>query len=276
MNLLRRGDNLRPKGIWHAVHLRQGQIIGRRRILNDVVTVGVNHMLDVMFGKAVTKSQNPTWYMGLISNSPSPTLLTSDQLSSHSGWSEETSYSGNRKAWNDADAASRAKGTSSVSSFTMTGAADIYGAFLCSLDTGSSPVNEVQTLTVGGTPTGGVFRLKFEDQVTGDIAYNASAGTVQTALEALSNVGAGDLVCSGAGLPGADVVITAAANLAGKRLQVIGPDGMGLTGGTPTISVVQTTPGNPGILFAEGAFADGVLSVITSDVVQLTYSLSLA
>jgi hypothetical protein len=47
--------------------------------------------------------------------------------------------------------------------------------------------NEVQTLTVEATA--GSYTLEFEGQKTGDIAYNASATAVQTALRALSTVG---------------------------------------------------------------------------------------
>jgi hypothetical protein len=47
--------------------------------------------------------------------------------------------------------------------------------------------NEVQTLTVEATA--GSYTLEFEGQKTSDIAYNASATAVQTALRALSTVG---------------------------------------------------------------------------------------
>src|SRR3954465_8763162 len=48
--------------------------------------------------------------------------------------------------------------------------------------------NEVQTITVTGTPTGGTFTLTYSTQTTAAIAYNATAAAVQTALEALSNI----------------------------------------------------------------------------------------
>jgi hypothetical protein len=54
------------------------------------------------------------------------------------------------------------------------------------------PDNTVYTVTVTGSPTGGTFKLT--SHVDGDtrrpaaIAYNASAATVQAAIEALSNV----------------------------------------------------------------------------------------
>lgn len=107
---------------------------------NDPTTEGVNRLWDTFFGKGTPLTQIDPWYIGLINNTPSPTLAQADVLSSHSGWAEFTSYSGNRKAWVDADSASRAKGTTTVSTFTMTGSGDIYGIFLASVASGTSGV----------------------------------------------------------------------------------------------------------------------------------------
>lgn len=60
-----------------------------------------------------------------------------------------------------------------------------------------SYTDEVQTATITGSPTGGTFRLTFNGQQTGTIAYNATSGAVQTALEGLSNVEPGDIVVTG-------------------------------------------------------------------------------
>lgn len=57
--------------------------------------------------------------------------------------------------------------------------------------------NEIQVVTIGGTVTGGTFTLTYAGQTTGNIAYNASAATVDAALEALSNIGAGDVTTTG-------------------------------------------------------------------------------
>ena len=45
--------------------------------------------------------------------------------------------------------------------------------------------NEVQTVTVNGSPTGGTFTLTFRGATTSGLAYNAAASTVQTALQGL-------------------------------------------------------------------------------------------
>lgn len=57
--------------------------------------------------------------------------------------------------------------------------------------------DEVQTITITGTPTGGNFTLTFDGQTTGNIAHNANAAAVQAALDALSNVDPGDIVVTG-------------------------------------------------------------------------------
>lgn len=47
---------------------------------------------------------------------------------------------------------------------------------------------EVQTLTIGGSPTGGTFTVSAQGQTTAAIAYNATAAAVQTAINKLDGV----------------------------------------------------------------------------------------
>lgn len=101
---------------------------------------------------------------------------------------------------------------------------------------------EVQTLTITGTPTGGTFTMTYAGQTTASIAYNATAATVQTALEALSNIGAGNVACAGGPLPGSAVTVTFTGELASKDV-VLMTTTDSLTGGTaPASSVATTTP----------------------------------
>lgn len=104
--------------------------------------------------------------------------------------------------------------------------------------------SEVQTVTVTGTPTGGTFTLTYEDQTTAGIAFDAVAADVVTALEALSNIGAGNVTGTGGPLPGAAVVITFAGDLAGTDVALMTADASGLIGGTdPDVTVSATTEG---------------------------------
>jgi hypothetical protein len=110
--------------------------------------------------------------------------------------------------------------------------------------TGSS-VNEVQTLTITGTPTGGTFRLSFKSVSTAAIAFNASAAAVQAALEAISTVGTGNVVATGGPLPATAVVLTFQGQLAGTNVPLITVNTPAFTGGTtPTATVAETTPGS--------------------------------
>lgn len=59
---------------------------------------------------------------------------------------------------------------------------------------GSAARNAKQRITLAGPPTSGNFTITFAGQTTGNIAYNASAATVDTALEGLSTIGAGNVV----------------------------------------------------------------------------------
>lgn len=102
--------------------------------------------------------------------------------------------------------------------------------------------NEVQTLTVTGTPTGGTFELEFGGLVTAPIAFGATAADVKAALEALTNVDAGAVTATGGALPGAPVVVTFGGNWAGRNAPRLLLAANALTGGSsPTASVAETT-----------------------------------
>lgn len=105
----------------------------------------------------------------------------------------------------------------------------------------ASATAEVQTVTITGTPTGGSYTLTLAGQTTASIAYNAAAAVVQTAISALSNVGAGNVTVTGGPGPGTPWVATFAASL-GNVAQMTAT--ASLTGGTsPAVAVTTTTPG---------------------------------
>lgn len=107
--------------------------------------------------------------------------------------------------------------------------------------------NEVQTVTITGTPTDGNFTLTFAGQTTGNIAYNANAGTVQTALEALSNIASGDVAVTGGPGPGTPWVVTFGGAYAKTDVPQMTANGAGLTGGSsPAVAVTTSTPGDAG------------------------------
>lgn len=111
---------------------------------------------------------------------------------------------------------------------------------------GAAGTNEVQTITITGTPTGGTFTLTYAAQTTGAIPYNATALQVQSALEALSNIGAGDVACSGGPLPGTGIAVTFQETLGGTNVAAMTAT-PSLTGGTtPAVVVTETTAGVAG------------------------------
>jgi len=57
--------------------------------------------------------------------------------------------------------------------------------------------NEVQAITITGGPTGGTYTLTFGAQTTAAINWNDPASTVQTRLQALSSIGAGNVLVTG-------------------------------------------------------------------------------
>ena len=90
-------------------------------------------------------AQSTTWYLGLVTGPGSGTTFAAgDTLASHAGWTESTSYTGNRKAvtFGSATTANPSVITNSASpsSFAMNATATIAGAFLCNVATGTSGV----------------------------------------------------------------------------------------------------------------------------------------
>jgi hypothetical protein len=104
--------------------------------------------------------------------------------------------------------------------------------------------NEQQTITITGTPTGGTFTLTYNGATTAAIAYNAAAAAVTTALEALPNIGPGNVLASGGALPGTPIVLTFQNQLGRQNINQL-TAASSLTGGTtPAIAITTTTPGS--------------------------------
>jgi hypothetical protein len=104
--------------------------------------------------------------------------------------------------------------------------------------------NEVQTATMSGTPTGGNVTLVYDNQTTGTIVFNATSAAVQTALEALPNIGTGNVAVTGGPWPGTAMVVTFQGALAKRPVPNIVLGTNALTGGaSPTVTVAETTPG---------------------------------
>jgi hypothetical protein len=105
-------------------------------------------------------------------------------------------------------------------------------------------VNQVVTITLVNA-AGGTFTLTFGTQTTTDIAWNAPAtgtGSVQSALAALSNIGAGNVAVAGSA--GGPYTVTFQGALANQYLTGIEGDEANLTGSNPAVQTPTTTPGS--------------------------------
>ena len=107
---------------------------------NLVVNTGLQAMNTQFFtGSAYTAA----WYVGLVNGfSASTTFSGGDTLATHAGWTENSSYSGTRKAASFGAATladpSNINNSASSASFTMNATANIAGAFLCNVTSGTT------------------------------------------------------------------------------------------------------------------------------------------
>lgn len=130
-------DRIKFRGTYKVQYSEGGVLIAERKVENLMPTAMVNHLLDVTYGGA---TQTNPWYIGLINNTPAPTVAITDVLTSHAGWVEFTGYSGNRKEWIENAASARVKLSTSSASFTLTSGGTIWGIFLASVASGTSGI----------------------------------------------------------------------------------------------------------------------------------------
>lgn len=131
------------------------------------------------------------------------------------------------------------------------------------LTSAGAPVNgtnEVQRLTLTGSPTGGTFRLQVAGGVTQPIAYNASAATIQAALRAVPTVGSAGVTCTGGPLNSAFVVVTFGGKLGKQNVATMAVRNPAFVGGTaPAVAVTTTTPG------VDATYVNAVTGQVLSD-----------
>ncbi len=101
-------------------------------------------------------------------------------------------------------------------------------------------VNEVQTITMTGVPTGGTFTLTFDGETTAALAFDIALPVLQIALSLLLAL-QGNIVVGGA----VDAwTVTFVNGLANTNVPLMTANSASLTGGsTPTATPTQTTAG---------------------------------
>lgn len=114
----------------------------------------------------------------------------------------------------------------------------------------SAGTDEVQTLTIGGTPTSGTFKLAFEGFITAAITWSSTNATllanINTALRALPSLGASEITAAAGSLTSGIGTITL--TFGGSRAKqtigsLISVADNSLAGTNPTLAIAETTPG---------------------------------
>ena len=120
--------------------------------------------------------------------------------------------------------------------------------------------SEVQTLTIGGTPTGGTFAVSFEGRRSGDIAWNATNATLLASMNTAFDAayGTGSIVAAAGTLTAGigTVTLTFGGNYVRRAVPLMTIAQNALTGTAPTLAIAETTPGvnATGIGTAKGSF----------------------
>ena len=119
-----------------------GQVKWTDTFHNLVMNEGIQNM-NTQYFKGATYTA--AFYVGLVTGPGSGTTFAAgNTLATHAGWTENTDYSGARKAaiFGTATTANPSVITNSASpaSFTITATATIAGAFLCTVSSGTSGV----------------------------------------------------------------------------------------------------------------------------------------
>ena len=137
---------------------------------------------------------------------------------------------------------SAGESTVGVDTFALTGSATIVPvgarfttAGITTVRTVTATQNsQVWTLTITGSPTGGTFDVVLNGETAAANAYNITGANLQTALEGLASVTAGDVTVVGDG----PYTITLGGDLKNTSGNELTADGASLTGGTTPDAVV--------------------------------------
>jgi hypothetical protein len=103
--------------------------------------------------------------------------------------------------------------------------------------------DEQQAVTLTGSPTGGTFTLTYDGETTGNIAYDAEASAIETALDGLSTIGAGNVAVTGDA--GGPWTVRFVADLGATDLELMTGNGAGLSGdGDEDVEIADLVSGS--------------------------------
>lgn len=131
-------DNVKLKGRFKVEVTRKDTgKIDTYEFDNDIVNLGKNYILDVMFHDQ-TQIAGSAWCIGLISSSGYSALAAADVMNSHAGWTEFTSYSqSTRVAWGAGSPSGQAITNGTPAQFDITATGTLKGVFITSQNTKS-------------------------------------------------------------------------------------------------------------------------------------------
>ena len=105
--------------------------------------------------------------------------------------------------------------------------------------------NEIQRVAITGSPTGGSTALTYSGQ-TATVPWNTNAAGLQTLLVALSNIGPGDVTCTGGPLPGTPIDVEFTGALGGTNVSAMTKSDSYTGGSSPTTVITTPTGGVAG------------------------------
>jgi hypothetical protein len=169
------------KGHFRVEHWRAGELFQIYDIPNGIVNEGKDLLLDVMFHAT---SALTTWYIGLINNSPTPSLAatdTYDGIDDTNGWAEFQSYtvsaSGTvRGTWTEDAASGQSISNTTLTVFDITDTGNVYGLFVVAgtnAETKGDSTASGNYLWATAALTGGVVPVANGDQLK--VTYTVSA-----------------------------------------------------------------------------------------------------
>jgi hypothetical protein len=109
--------------------------------------------------------------------------------------------------------------------------------------------DEIQTLTFGGTPTGGTFKISFQGQTTANITWSSTNATlvanIDAALEALSTIGTSNVTTAVGTMTAGigTITCTFVAGMGKLAVPTMTVAQNAMTGTSPTLAIAETTPG---------------------------------
>lgn len=135
----------------------------------------------------------------------------------------------------------------------------------------SAGTNEVQTLTIGGTPTAGTFTLTLDGITTAAITWSATNATLLADINAKTDAkwGTSAIVATAGTLTagiGTILLTFSGGNMARRAVNTMTPTNS-LTGTSPTLANVETTPGVDAT--ARGARLGALLTDLTNGILYI-------